>query len=251
VDPLLRGADLEARGLVITSGSRVLQRDLDFAVGAGRALVVVAESGSGRRALFRSLVGLEEPAEGDVFLGGEALWAASEQDRRRLAGDIGVLLAGGALLSTKTLLENVALPLEAHSRLSGRDARGLAQLKLALYGLAGYESHYPTEVDMQRRICGGLARATALDPAILFCELPTAGLDPKAAAFVRDAILRVRDLGTTVVAMSNDLPFVLAADEAVFLGVETKTIKAKGHPAALRDHAPDPEVRAFLQGPRA
>jgi phospholipid/cholesterol/gamma-HCH transport system ATP-binding protein len=242
---------VEARGLVITSGSRVLQRDLDFAVEAGGTLAIVAESGSGRRALFRSLVGLEAPAEGDVLIGGAPLWAAAEQERRRLAAEIGVLLAGGALLSTKTLIENVALPLEAHSRLSARDARALAQLKLALFGLAGYESHYPTEVDMQRRICGGLARATALDPPILFCEQPTAGLDPKAAAFVRDAILRARDMGTTVVALSNDLAFVLAADQAVFLGLETKTVKAKGDPGSLRDHASDPDVRAFLQGPRA
>ena len=248
----MSGAAVEVKGLVITSGSRVLQRDLDFEVGRGRALAIVAESGSGRRALFRSLVGLEAPAEGDVYFAGEALWSASERDRRRLRGQLGVLLAGGALLSTKTLVENVALPLEAHTRLSARDVRSLAQLKLALFGLAGYESHYPTEVDIQRRVCAGLARATALDPAFLLCEQPVAGLDPGAAAFVRAAILRARDdMGTTLVVLSNDLAFVLAADEAVFLGVESKTIKAKGSPAFLRDHAPDAEVRTFLQGPRA
>lgn len=243
---------VEVRGLVITSGSRVLQRDLDFEVDGGRALAIVAESGSGRRALFRSLVGLEAPAEGDVYYGGEALWAASDRDRRRLMAQLGVFLAGGGLLSTKTLLENVALPLEAHTRLSARDVRSLAQLKLALFGLAGYESHYPTEVDIQRRVCAGLARATALDPAVLCCEQPTAGLDPRAAAFVRDAIIRARDdMGATIVVLSNDLAFVLAADEAVFLGVESKTIKAKGSPAFLRDHATDADVRAFLLGPHA
>ncbi len=243
---------VEARGLVITSGSRVLQRDLDFAVEAGHALAIVAESGSGRRALFRSLVGLEPPAEGDVYLAGEAIWAASERDRRRRMSRLGVLLAGAALLSTKTLLENVALPREAHTRLSARDVRGLAQLKLALLGLAGYESHYPTEVDIHRRIAAGLARATALDPAVLFCEQPTAGLDPRAAAFVREAVLRVRDeMGATIVVLTNDLAFVLAADEAVFLGVDTRTIRARGRPAWLREHAPDADIRAFLAGPRA
>ncbi len=241
---------MEARRLVITSGSRVLQRDLDFEVENGQALAIVAESGSGRRALFRSLVGLEPPAEGDVYLGGQPLWSGSESSRRRLMAQLGVLLSGGALLSTKTLLENVALPMEAHSRLAGRDARALAQLKLALFGLAGYESHYPTEVDLERRVCAGLARATALDPGFLFCEQPTAGLDPRGAAFVRDAIFRARDdLGATVVALSNDLGFVLRADQAVFLGLESKTIKAKGEPAWLRENA-DPDVRAFLAGPR-
>jgi phospholipid/cholesterol/gamma-HCH transport system ATP-binding protein len=243
---------VDARGLTITSGSRVLQRELDFQVEPGQALAIVAESGTGRRALFRSLVGLEAPAEGDVLLWGESLWDADEVGRRRLAARLGVLLAGGALLSTKTLLENVCLPLEAHTRLSGRDVRGLGQLKLALFGLAGFESHYPTEVDIHRRVCGGLARATALDPGILFCEQPTAGLDPRAASFVRDAVFRARDdMGATVVALSNDLAFVLAADQAVFLGLDTKTIKASGRPADLRDGATDPEVKAFLAGPRA
>jgi phospholipid/cholesterol/gamma-HCH transport system ATP-binding protein len=252
VDPLLSDPAVEVRGLVITSGSRVLQRDLDFGVDGGRALALVGESGSGRRALFRSLVGLEAPAEGDVYYSGEALWASSERDRRRLMAELGVVLAGGALLSTKTLLENVALPLEAHTRLSNRDVRSLAHLKLALFGLAGYESHYPTEVDIQRRVCAALARATALDPALLFCEQPTAGLDPGAAAFVRDAIFRARDdMGTTLVVMTNDVAFVLAADEAVFLGVESKTLKARGSPAWLREHAADADVRAFLAGPRA
>jgi phospholipid/cholesterol/gamma-HCH transport system ATP-binding protein len=163
-----------------------------------------------------------------------------------------VLLAGGALLSTKTLLENVCLPLEAHTRLSGRDVRSLGQLKLALFGLAGYESHYPTEVDVHRRICGGLARATALDPGIVFCEQPTAGLDPRSAVFVREAIFRARDgMGATVVALSNDLAFVLACEQAVFLGVDTRTIKARGNPSELRDHSDDPDVRAFLGGPAA
>ena len=240
---------IEVRHLLLTSGSRVLQRDLGFEAMRGQMLAIVGEEGSGKRALLRTMIGLERPAEGDVFYEGEGLWAASEPDRHRRMARFGSQLAGGALLSTKTLLENVALPLEVHSRMPSRDIRSVARLKLALLGLAGYESHFPGEIDEQNRIAAALARATALDPDVLFCERPTAGLDPRAARFVSDSILRARDhLGATVVVVTNDAALVLAADEAIFLGLESRSMKARGKPTDLRDHAEAPDVRAFLSG---
>lgn len=242
---------IEVRHLVLTSGSRVLQRDLGFEALRGRVLAIVGEEGSGKRALLRTMIGIERPAEGDVFYEGEALWAASEADRRRRMARLGAQLAGGALLSTKTLLENVSLPLEVHSRMPPRDIRSVARLKLALVGLAGYESHFPGEVDEQNRIAAALARATALDPDVLFCERPTAGLDPRAARLVTASILRARDhLGATVVVMTNDAALVLEADEAIFLGLESRSMKARGRPTDLRDHAAASDVRAFLSGSR-
>ena len=241
---------IEVRHLLLTSGSRVLQRDLEFEAMRGQVLAIVGEEGSGKRALLRTMIGLERPAEGDVSYDGEALWAASEADRQRRMTRFGSQLAGGALLSTKTLIENVALPLEVHSRLPPRDVRAVARLKLALMGLAGYEDHFPGEVDEQNRIAAALARATALDPDVLFCERPTAGLDLRAARLVSDSILRARDLGATVVVVTNDASLVLAADEAIFLGLESRTMKARGKPADLRDHAAAPDVRAFFSGSR-
>jgi phospholipid/cholesterol/gamma-HCH transport system ATP-binding protein len=242
---------IEVRNLLLTSGSRVLQRDLGFEVMRGQVLAIVGEEGCGKRALLRTMIGLERPAEGDVFFEGEALWAASEADRLQRMARFGSQLAGGALLSTKTLLENVSLPLEVHSHLPPRDVRSVARLKLALMGLAGYESHFPGEVDEQNRIAAALARATALDPDVLFCERPTAGLDPRAARLVSDSILRARDhLGATVVVVTNDAALVLAADEAIFLGLESRSMKARGKPTDLRDHAEAPDVRAFLSGSR-
>jgi phospholipid/cholesterol/gamma-HCH transport system ATP-binding protein len=242
---------IEVRHLVLTSGSRVLQRDLGFEATRGQVLAIVGEEGSGKRALLRTMIGLERPPEGDVFYEGEALWAASEADHRRRMARFGSQLAGGALLSTKTLLENVSLPLEVHSHMPPKDVRSVARLKLALMGLAGYESHFPGEVDEQNRIAAALARATALDPDVLFCERPTAGLDPRATRSVSDSILRARDhLGATVVVVTNDAALVLAADEAIFLGLESRSMKARGKPIDLRDHAEAPDVRAFLSGSR-
>jgi len=242
---------VEVRNLHLTSGSRVLQRDLSFEAARGRMLAIVGEEGSGKRALLRTMIGVEAPAGGDIYYDGEALWAASYADRQRRMARLGSQLAGGALLSTKTLLENVTLPLEVHSQMSGRDMRAVAQLKLALMGLAGYESHFPGEVDEQNRIAAALARATALDPDVLFCERPTAGLDPRAGRLVTESILRARDhLGATVVVVTNDPALVLASDEAIFLGVESRSMKARGKPADLRDHSEAPDVRAFLSGSR-
>jgi phospholipid/cholesterol/gamma-HCH transport system ATP-binding protein len=242
---------VEVRSLLLTSGSRVLQRDLGFEVTRGQVLAIVGEEGSGKGALLRTMIGLERPSEGDIFYEGEALWAAPEADRRRRMARFGSQLAAGALLSTKTLLENVSLPLEVHSHLRAADVRAVAALKLALMGLAGYESHFPGEVDEQNRIAAALARATALDPDVLFCERPTAGLDSRAARVVFDSILRARDhLGATVVVVSNDPVLVMAADEAVFLDLEGRSMKARGKPSELRDHGASPDVRAFLSGYR-
>ena len=243
---------IEVRSLLLTSGSRVLQRDLSFEAMRGQLLAIVGEEGCGKRALLRTMIGVEAPAGGDVFYDGEALWAASHADRRRRMARFGSQLAGGALLSTKTLLENVTLPLEVHSQMPPKDMRAVARLKLALMGLAGYENHFPGEVDEQNRIAAALARATAMDPEVLFCERPTAGLDPRAARLMSGSILRARDhLGATVVVVTNDPALVMASDEAVFLGVENRSIKARGRPAELRDTAEAPDVRAFLSGVRS
>lgn len=248
----MSGPVLEARQLVLTSGSRVLQRGIDLLAAEGQVVAVVGESGTGRRALFRTLAGLEPPAEGEVYYGGEPLWSAPASARRQRMTRLGVFLAGGALLSTKTLLENVALPLEAHTPLAARDVRSLARLKLALAGLAGYENHYPSEVDLERRVRAALARATALDPEVLLLEQPTVGLDSRGAALVRDAVFRARDdFGAAVLVISNDLALVRAADEAVFLDLETRAPRARGNPSWLRDHAAHADVRAFLSGPLA
>jgi phospholipid/cholesterol/gamma-HCH transport system ATP-binding protein len=245
----MTGAPLiEVRGLTLKRGPVVVQHGLDFTVGRGLVFAITGPTGAGKRTLLRHLVGLERPAEGAILHSGESLWSGTERDRERLKTRFGVLFAGGALLSTKTLLENVALKIRLHTGLTEEDVLDVARLKLALMGLAGYEHHYPSEVDASRRAWAGLARATALDPEILFFEEPTARLDPLDARRVDDVVRRLRDdLGATVVLVSSDLASLFAAaDEAIFLDSESKTMTARGNPAYLRDHSPDPKVRAFL-----
>ena len=244
---------IEVRGLTLTRGSSVVQRGLDFTVRRGQVFAIMGDTGAGKSTLLRHMVGLERPAEGDVLYSGEGFWSGTEEDRERLKARFGVLFAGGALLSTKTLLENVTLGLRLHTKLADEDVLAVARLKLALMGLTGLEHHYPSEVDESRRAWAGLARATALDPEILFLEEPSTRLDPLGARRVDDLIRRLRDdSGATVVLVSNDVPSIFAvADEAIFLDSESKTMTARGNPAHLRDHAADAKVRAFLGGERS
>ncbi len=159
---------------------------------------------------------------------------------------IGILYQAGALWSSMTLAENVALPLGEYTDLGPVDIRELVSLKLALVGLAGFEDFYPSEISggMQKR--AGLARALA--PDILFFDEPSAGLDPISAKLLDDLILELRDsLGTTVVVVTHELASIFAiGDNAVFLDPETRTMLATGNPAELRDHSPDARIRKFL-----
>ena len=237
------------RGLSMAYGDRIIQRDLSFDVLRGQIFVVMGGSGCGKSTLLRHLVGLLEPAAGSVSYAGVPFWPASEADRALQMRRIGVLYQSGALWSSMTLAENVALPLETYAALSPSDVAEIVDLKLALVGLAGFGSFYPSEISGGMRKRAGLARAIALDPDVLFFDEPSAGLDPLSAKRLDDLILELRDsLGATVVVVTHELASLLAiGDDSVFLDSESKTQIARGAPAVLLDNCPKPKVQAFLR----
>jgi phospholipid/cholesterol/gamma-HCH transport system ATP-binding protein len=147
-----------------------------------------------------------------------------------------------------TLAENIGFPLEEYTDLSPDDIRRVVSLKLALVGLRGFGSFYPHEISGGMRKRGALARAMALDPAVLFFDEPSSGLDPVSARRLDDLILQIRDsLNTTVVVVSHDLASIFTiADRALYLDIETRTASALGPPADLRDDPPNERVRQFL-----
>jgi phospholipid/cholesterol/gamma-HCH transport system ATP-binding protein len=157
-------AHFTVRHLTMAYGAHVLMRDLDFTIKRGEIFVIMGGSGSGKSTLLRHLIGLNEPAEGEIFFGNESFTLADPEARQRMQRRFGVLYQAGALWSSMTLAENVGLPLEEYTRLSPAEIREVASVKLALVGLKGFEEYYPAEISggMQKR--AGLARAMALDP---------------------------------------------------------------------------------------
>ena len=239
-------------GLTMAFGDRVVIRDLDFAIHRGEVFVVMGGSGCGKSTLLRHLLGLQEPAAGEVRYGERSFTRASLAERGQILRRVGVLYQGSALWTSMTLAENVALPLQQFTHLAPERVREVVELKLSLVGLHGFEAYYPWELSggMQKR--AGLARAIALDPEILFIDEPSASLDPPTGRHLDRLILQLqRALGTTVVVVTHDVASILGiGTRALFLDGESKRAIAEGPPSELRDHGP-PKVRAFFGPGRA
>jgi phospholipid/cholesterol/gamma-HCH transport system ATP-binding protein len=229
-------------------GSFVLMRDLNFTVQRGDVFIIMGGSGCGKSTLLRHLIGLNEPAKGEIWYGTENFTTAEPAKRQEMLRRFGVLYQSGALWSSLTLAENVGLPLGEYTDLDAGRIAELVSLKLALVGLAGFEEFYPSEISGGMRKRAGLARAMALDPDILFFDEPSAGLDPISSKLLDDLILELRaSLGATVVVVTHELASIFAiATNSVFLDAETKTMIAAGDPRVLLEHPPDPKVRQFL-----
>ena len=241
-------ACITVHDLTMAYGSFVIQRDLNFIIKQGDIFIIMGGSGCGKSTLMRHLIGLKEPVKGQVFYDGVSFWEVEPGERDRIMRNFGVLYQSGALWSSMTLAENVALPLEEYADLKPSQIRELVSLKLSLVGLAGFEEFYPSEISggMQKR--AGLARAMALDPDILFFDEPSAGLDPISARLLDDLILELRDsLGATVVVVTHELASIFAiGNNSVFLDPETRTIIAAGDPKTLLAESRDPKLRNFL-----
>ncbi|HEX9071686.1 MAG TPA: ATP-binding cassette domain-containing protein [Pseudolabrys sp.] len=234
--------------LTMAFGSFVLMRDLNFVVNHGDVFIIMGGSGCGKSTLLRHLIGLIEPAKGEILYDGFNFTKAEPDERERMLRRFGVLYQSGALFSSLTLAENIALPLAEFTRLPPGQIREIAAVKLALVGLNGFEDYYPNQISggMQKR--AGLARAMALDPEILFFDEPSAGLDPISSRLLDDLILELREsLGATIVVVTHELASIFTiGNNSVFLDPETRTMVAQGDPKQLRDYCPDVKVRRFL-----
>ena len=236
------------QNLEMAYGSFVLQRNLNFTINRGDIFIIMGGSGCGKSTLLRHLIGLKEPAQGKVLYGDVSFWDADPDVRNRIMTGVGILYQSGALWSSMTLAENIALPIKAYTNLRPAEIQELVSLKLSLVGLAGFEDYYPSEISGGMRKRAGLARAMALDPDILFFDEPSAGLDPISARLLDDLILELRDsLGTTVAVVTHELASIFAiGNNSVFLDADTKTMIAEGNPKKLLAESQDPKIRAFL-----
>lgn len=235
-------------GLDVGYGSFVVQNNLNFCINRQEVFVIMGPSGCGKSSLLRVLVGLLPPLAGTVLYDGQNFWEYSEDERAKLLARTGLLFQSGALWSSKTLAQNVAMPLERHTQLKPSEIREQVALKLALVGLSGFEEFYPSEISGGMRKRAGLARALALDPEIVFFDEPSAGLDPISAALLDDLILELKEnLGMTVVVVTHDLESIFAiSTNSIYLDNITRTITAEGDPHVLRSDASNPDVMRFL-----
>lgn len=240
---------LEVRGLRAAYDDRVILEGVSFDVRRGEVFVILGGSGCGKSTLLKHLIGLVEPTEGTIRIEGDELTTASGDARLRIQRKFGVLYQSGALFSSMTVAENVALPLEEFTALP-RDAIDLlVRLKLDLVGLSQAADRLPSELSGGMKKRAGVARALALDPRILFLDEPSAGLDPITSAEFDKLVLDLRSsLGTTLVIVTHELQSIYAvADRCIMLDRARRTIVAEGRPADLRDTSPDPWVRAFFR----
>ena len=234
--------------LTMAYGSFVVQQDLTFTINRGDIFIIMGGSGCGKSTLMRHMVGLKAPAKGQVLYEGVSFWDTDPSDREQFMRKIGISYQSGALWSSMTLAENIALPLQEFTDLSREQIHEIVSLKLSLVGLAGFDDYYPSEISggMQKRM--GLARAIALDPEIVFFDEPSAGLDPISARLLDDLILELSEsLGTTVIIVTHELASIFAiGNNSVFLDPETKTMIAVGDPKKLRDESKNPTIHKFL-----
>ena len=239
---------IRVESLTAGYGDTVLLKDLSFEVMRGEVFVILGGSGCGKSTLLKNMIGLHRPAAGRVIIDGDDIAAADGEDRLRLLRRFGVMYQSGALFGSMTLLENVRLPLEEFTELDDEEMDLIARMKLQLVGLTGSENKMPAELSggMQKR--AAIARAMALDPALLFLDEPSAGLDPITSAGLDQLILQLaRSLGITFVVVTHELASIYAiANRVIMLDKETKGIIATGRPADLRDHSDTPVVRQFF-----
>lgn len=241
-------AHIEVRDLTAAYGERIIQQGLDFSVRRGEIFIIMGGSGSGKSTVLRHLIGLQQPARGEVFIDQRNFSHAAPRRQEAIKRRFGVLFQGGALFSSMTLAENIALPLSENTNLSAAEISDVVDYKLALVGLSGCQELYPAEISGGMRKRAGLARAMALDPEILFFDEPSAGLDPVNSRRLDELILELRaNLGTTIVVVTHELASIFAiGDNAIFLDAEAKTMIAGGDPKQLKRECDDARVHAFL-----
>ncbi len=239
---------IEVDGVECRYGDKLVLENVSFAVKRGEIFFIIGGSGCGKSTLLRHMIGLKQPARGTVRYSGRDFTHAGSAERKALLQTFGVLYQSGALWSSMTVAENVALPLELFTDLSVKERTEVVALKLAQVGLSGYEDYYPAEISGGMKKRAGLARALALDPTIVFFDEPSAGLDPITSLKLDELVKQIRDtLGTTIVIVSHELASIFdIADRVIMLDRDTHGVIAEGEPRALRDRSGDPRVREFL-----
>lgn len=241
----VRGSAISVRDLRVAYGEREILHGISFDVLAGETLVILGGSGSGKSTLLRTLVGLERPTSGEIWIGGKNMAGISARELNDLRKTIGMSFQGSALFGSMTVGENVSLPLKEHSPLDASTIEIMVRLKLDQVGLAGYENYMPAQLSGGMKKRAAVARAISMDPQILFFDEPSAGLDPIIAAGIDELILKLKKaFGMTCVVVTHELPSAFLIADRMIL-VDRGVIVANGTKDEIQ-RSQQPRVRQFL-----
>lgn len=236
---------ISLRDLRVSYGDREILHGINFDVMAGETLVILGGSGSGKSTLLRTLVGLERPSSGQIWINGQDIAAVSNDELYEIRKRTGMSFQGSALFGSMTVGENVALPLREHTQLEDSTIEIMLRLKLEQVGLAGFEYHMPSQLSGGMKKRAAVARALAMDPEILFFDEPSAGLDPIIAAGIDQLILELKKaFRMTIIVVTHELASAfLIADRMVL--IDKGNVVAIGTVDAMRTST-QPRVRQFL-----
>jgi phospholipid/cholesterol/gamma-HCH transport system ATP-binding protein len=236
---------ISLRNLRVSYGEREILHGISFDVARGETLVILGGSGSGKSTLLRTLVGLEKPSAGEIWIKGKDLAKTSAAEMDEIRTKIGMSFQGGALFGSMTVGENVALPLREHTRLEDSTIEIMIRLKLEQVGLEGFEYYMPAQLSGGMKKRAAVARALAMDPEILFFDEPSAGLDPIIAAGIDELILQLkRAFRMTIIVVTHELASAFLIADRMLL-IDKGNIAAIGTTEEMRSSA-QPRVRQFL-----
>jgi phospholipid/cholesterol/gamma-HCH transport system ATP-binding protein len=238
-------AMISLRNLRVCYGEREILHGISFDVMHGETLVILGGSGSGKSTLLRTLVGLERPSSGEIWLKGQNIAAISSDEMDEIRKKIGMSFQGGALFGSMTIGENVALPLREHTKLEDSTIEIILRLKLDQVGLSGFENYMPAQLSGGMKKRAAVARALAMDPEILFFDEPSAGLDPIIAAGVDQLILELTQaFHMTIIVVTHELASAFLIADRMLL-IDKGHVVAIGSTDEIRSSA-QPRVRQFL-----
>jgi len=236
---------ISLRNLRVCYGEREILHGINFDVVRGETLVILGGSGSGKSTLLRTLVGLEKPSAGEIWIKGRDLAKTSAAEMDEIRTKIGMSFQGGALFGSMTVGENVALPLREHTRLEDSTIEIVLRLKLQQVGLEGFEYYTPAQLSGGMKKRAAVARALAMDPEILFFDEPSAGLDPIIAAGIDELILELkRAFHMTIIVVTHELASAFLIADRMLL-IDKGNIVALGTTEEMRSST-QPRVRQFL-----
>jgi len=243
-----REAVIIVEGLTVRYGDNTVLDNVSFEVYKGEIFVIAGGSGCGKSTLLKHIIGLETPYSGKIIINGVNTTSIDAEGMEKLRRGIGMLFQGSALFGSMTIGENVALPLTEFTDLSQNAMNLIVKMKLGMVDLSGYENHLPSELSGGMKKRAGIARAMALEPAMLFLDEPSAGLDPVTTAELDMLIKKINEgIGTTMVIVTHELETIFnVAHRIIMLDKETKGIIAEGDAKELKEHSQNHRVRNFF-----